>query len=178
MSNLTNMNINSNYENNKLELSKLKTGCCYKRLLREYENLNNKYPNNTIVYTNDAEITITIFEKDGNKIHNFMFIITENDCYPFKSPKIFYNNNTYFKFLMTNNTHITNILKKIKGMDCMCCHSFNCSNNWTPAITIDKIIDEIKMFRNYKRDIIYKIIADKIKRRYLIEDINIDEYLF
>jgi hypothetical protein len=45
-------------------------------------------------------------------------------------------------------------------------------------MTLIHIIDEINLFRNYKKNIVNKIMADKIKEKYLIFDIDIESWLF
>jgi ubiquitin-protein ligase len=165
-------------ENNKHELSKMSNKVIFKRLTREYSMLLQKYKYITIENDDNRNIVIKVFENDDGKLHYFQFTINEKDFYPFREPKIHYNYKPYLDFLRITDLSILKILKKLKGYNCLCCHSYCCTNNWSPAVTMEKIITEIKTFRNYKRDIIYKICIDKIKNKYLIEDINIDEYLF
>ena len=69
------------------------------------------------------------------------------------------------------------MLKKIKDQDCLCCHSINCSANWSPAIKLNRIIGEINNTLKFKRDIINLLLADKIKIRYNIPYAHIEEYL-
>jgi hypothetical protein len=39
-------------------------------------------------------------------------------------------------------------------------------------------IDELDKIRQYKRNIVYKILADQVKNKYLIDDVDLDSYLF
>jgi hypothetical protein len=39
-------------------------------------------------------------------------------------------------------------------------------------------IDELNKIRDYKRNIVYKILSEKIKDKYLIDDIDLDSFLF
>jgi hypothetical protein len=39
-------------------------------------------------------------------------------------------------------------------------------------------IDELDKIRQYKRNIVHKILADKVKDKYLIDDVDLDSYLF
>jgi hypothetical protein len=59
----------------------------------------------------------------------------------------------------------------------MCCDSIICSDKWSPANTIENIINDIKKFRKYKKMIIIKILVDSIINKYLISDINLFGYL-
>jgi hypothetical protein len=49
---------------------------------------------------------------------------------------------------------------------------------WSPLLTLLKIIDEVNLFRTYKKNIVNKIMSDKIKDKYLIADIDIESWLF
>ena len=68
-------------------------------------------------------------------------------------------------------------LKKIKGQDCLCCHSINCTANWSPAIRLHRIIDEIKDTIKFKKDIINLLLAEKIKKKYNIPYAYIEAFL-
>ncbi len=99
--------------------------------------------------------------------------------YPFEAPKIFYQNKTYLDYLKINYTRKEYILlKKVSGHHCFCCHSYNCRGNWSPAVTLKKIIEEIYGIKKIKRNMINKICADIIKKKYLIQDIDLDSWLF
>jgi hypothetical protein len=60
----------------------------------------------------------------------------------------------------------------------LCCNSYLCSNNWSPRITIKALIEQLEEFRLHKNNIFLKFVADAIKDKYLIDDINLDEWLF
>lgn len=151
-----------------------------RRLKRELESLYLLFNNNVII-SNDASknlLKVTITEIIDNKKQQYDFIINNN--YPFVSPKIFYQNRPYLDFLKVNynNKYELALVRKINGRDCFCCQSLNCSENWSPAFTLDKIINEIHRIKQTKRAIINKLLADKIKFRYLIDDIDLDSWLF
>lgn len=147
-----------------------------RRIRKELQDLYNFY-NDIEVDIIDDNIKVTISEVINDKKQNYSFLITVN--YPFEPPKIFYQNKTYLDFLKINYTRKDFLLlKKVSGQDCFCCHSYNCRNNWSPAITLKKIIEEIYIIKKIKRNIIYKICADIIKKKYLIQDIDLDSWLF
>jgi hypothetical protein len=106
---------------------------------------------------------------------HYKFIINNN--YPFLNPNVYVNNIDYKQLLITKHTSEKNNLKKFKGIDCLCCSSLTCHYNWTPAIKLNNIITEIKKFKQIKRDLIYKIIIDKIKIKYLIEYIELYSWI-
>ena len=65
----------------------------------------------------------------------------------------------------------------MRGNDCLCCHSLNCSANWSPSIKLCHIIDEIKSILKFKKDIINLLLADKIKIKYNIPYAYFEAYL-
>jgi ubiquitin-protein ligase len=175
------MEVNSDliYKNN-ISLMLLNSNCIKKRVKRELENLYKLF-NDIVVdlQTNDSQgiLKISICERIKNNKYKYEFIINEN--YPFVPPKIFYQNKPYINFLRIEyNKFFFDIFKKITGKTCLCCSSYTCTSNWTPAITMEKIIHEIYDFRKYRRDIINKLLADKIKFKYLVDDIELDCWLF
>jgi len=146
------------------------------RIKREIEDLYKIYKD-VEVNLKDGELIVSISEVINNKKHKYSFLITMN--YPFEPPKIFYQNKTYLDYLKINYTRKEFILlKKVSGHDCFCCHSYNCRGNWSPAVTLKKIIEEIYEIKKIKKNMINKICADIIKKKYLIEDIDLDSWLF
>lgn len=128
--------------------------------------------------TDDAILYVNIYEVDGeNKSHWYKFGITVH--WPFRNPLIFYQGRPYIDFLKIPHTlkELT-IFKQVTKLNCFCCNSYHCSDNWSPIVTLTKIIDEIKHLKQKKRDVINKLIADKIKAKYLIDDIDLDSWLF
>ena len=140
------------------------------------------------MYHDFAQITIEINDKsrpviivydinEYNKLQKYEFAICED--YPFKPPSIFFQNRPYKEFLqISHSPQELKLFKKISGLDCLCCSSITCVGNWSPGYMMTNIIDEIRKIREYKRNVIIKIIADKIKKQYLIEDIELDSWLF
>jgi hypothetical protein len=69
-------------------------------------------------------------------------------------------------------------LKKYTGIQCFCCETILCSNNWGPAFTMNSVINDINKYKDARRQVIIRIIVDVIKRKYLIDDTNIIEWLY
>lgn len=160
-------------------IDQLKYNSMKRRLKSELAKMSVQFPDNIIVELNDeTSVKVSIYEISADaKIQKYGFIISSN--YPFNPPKIFFQNRPYLDFLkMGYDLNIRKIFKQIVGQECFCCHSINCSDNWSPAITLSRIIDEVKRIKGQRRQIINKLLADKIKCRYLIDDINLDEWLF
>lgn len=154
-----------------------------RRLKNELDKMYNE--NNQIILElnqpterNEVVIYIYIYEIDGeNKLHRYKFGITLH--YPFRPPTICYQGYPYIDFLqITRTVKNLNLFKQVTGLNCLCCNSYNCSDNWSPAVTLTKIIDEIQFLKQKKRDVINKLLADKIKQKYLIDDIELDSWLF
>lgn len=162
------------------KLDEITNRCIKTRIINELK----KIADDTI------SISVEIYESDNHKLpvikiedklyktyNSCSFIIHEN--YPFHKPTIQINCIPYINTLKISSVKTMNLLKSIKNIDCFCCNSsVTCENSWKPSITIYDVITEIRKFKQFRRDIINKIFADKIKQKYLIKDIKIDEWLF
>lgn len=161
-------------------LSEIKSNPIRRRLTKELSDLQ-KMTNNNFLYVQSVEInqkgipvvTIVDYSTENLNVYEFTTI-----SYPFSVPKIKVNSSDYSEFLRIRTLTFQHLLKKIKGIGCFCCNSYLCSDRWTPALRFIHIIEEIRMFRKYKREIINKLYADKIKDKYLIADIDLDSWLF
>ena len=152
---MNNLITNSEYieiNNDQLELIKMKG--LRNRIKNECNILYKEYHNVLISVDETKNIVIKAVEFINNNARTYKFILTIQ--YPFYPPKM---------------------LKKIKGQDCLCCHSLNCSANWSPAIKLYHIIGEINNTLKFKRDIINLLLADKIKIKNNIPYAYIEEYL-
>lgn len=148
-----------------------------KRIKREWNQLNKtNIVNAKIACYSLSEWILEIFEKEDNNIIKFSFIIPAN--YPFVPPKIEINNTKYISRLCLFSPRFIKVLKKISNKHCLCCCSILCRGNWSPSYTITKIMDEVKNNRETIKNVIIKILVDKIKDTYLIADINLEEWLF
>jgi hypothetical protein len=145
-----------------------------RRLEKELESLYILYEEIILEIFNN-NICVNIYENVNNKKMHYKFIINNN--YPFLNPNIYVNNIDYKQLLISKTKSEINNLKKFKGINCLCCASLSCRNNWTPAIKLNNIITEIKKFKQIKRDLIYKLIIDIIKKKYLIDDIELYSWI-
>ena len=59
-------------------------------------------------------------------------------------------------------------LKQISGKDCLCCSSLTCTHNWSPGYNLNFLINEIKYYKNIKKNLVFKIFIKYIKLKYLI----------
>lgn len=111
-----------------------------------------------------------------NDKNHYKFVITSN--YPFVPPKLSINEKPIsFKHNFVNQL-FNESLKKYTGIQCFCCETILCSNNWKPGFTIIHIIDDINKYKNARLQVIHRLIIDIIKIKYLIDDINIIEWLY
>jgi ubiquitin-protein ligase len=157
-------------------LDRFKNFIFQRRLRRELTNMCTKYDHIELEVTNANEIRVNIYCADQNDKWNiYGFEITYD--YPFRPPRIFYQNRRYIDFLKTAMNINRELFQKITGYTCFCCHSINCSDNWKPSLTLENIILEIQAIKRKRRDFINKLMADKIKRRYLIADIDLESWL-
>jgi len=149
-----------------------------KRLLREITKFDEENCSlmsiDTTIENNKTYPTINVIDFDNNLIYSFII----DHSYPFRQPKVRINFRDYYQFLKSNYVPFSEFIKKQYKINCLCCSSMTCSDNWTPANTIIKLIQEIRMFKNYRRNFINKLMADKIKLKYLIDDIDLNSWLF
>ncbi len=156
-------------ETNKNLLSQFK-GVYIKRIIRDCESLYEIYPN--LVLSNNSD-KIEMIITEGKEKYGFVF----NNTYPFTPPKIYYNGESYMELLRINDKCERNILRKYRNKECLCCDSYDCYDNWKPLLTLKIIIDEIKEIVQLKKTIVHVLLAEKIKKKYLIDDIDIISYL-
>jgi ubiquitin-protein ligase len=143
-----------------------------KRIKNECLQVRNNYDEIIIQYTEEGIILATFKRK--NNIYTFD--IPSN--YPFNAPKLSINGKSLSHLYDLKTNRFRHLLKYINGMDCFCCNSYLCKNNWGPALTLDKVICQIETFKTIKYWIFLKVILDKIKDKYLNRDIDLDSWLF
>lgn len=150
-----------------------------KRLHKEITTLQEKSSNlqvASICINNNKCTIVTIYDLSTKNINTYEFHIPFD--YPFRCPKISVNYRQYTHFLQIKTAAFANLLSQMYKIPCLCCHSYNCFEKWSPGFTLSDIIGEIRKFRQYKRNIINKYYADKIKDKYLIPDIDLDSWFF
>ena len=120
---------------------------------------------------NGGNINVTFY------INGYKYLFEVSQNYPFTVPKLFINGIHHNDFFNLKSERFRKLIKYVSNIDCLCCNSYLCYNNWAPAITFSNIIDQINDYKTIKYLIIYKIILDKIKEKYLNPDINLDIWL-
>ena len=149
---------------------KIGKGVSNRRIANDCKKIYEKYPN--FVLSNDSGKVELIV---NNNEENYGFIF--NTSYPFQPPQIYYNGKSYLELLRITDNAERNILLKYKKRDCLCCESYNCQANWCPSIKLTNIIDEIQSIVQLRKAIVHILLADKIKEKYLIDDIDINSFL-
>ena len=97
--------------------------------------------------------------------------------YPFSSPeKVEINGIEYLSLLRIDNRELSKL--GIDDTKCLCCASLLCKNNWGPRIPITDLLDEIQHNLYIKKAVTNNIICNVIKRKYLIDDIPIMDFLY
>ena len=161
-----------------LELDKFQTGGFKRRLTNELVEFFKKGSYIHAEYTDTSTtsfITITIVIQNDNNVYHFD--ITPD--YPFRPPKNFrVNYKDYKRYLKIDSQKTLKELNLYKGLNCLCCYTISCGDNWSPAIKLNAFINEYKKIKQYRRDIINRVLAQKIINKYLNQDINLFEWLF
>jgi hypothetical protein len=149
-----------------------------KRLIRELYSFTDPKLYVSGVYVNGhLKPIITIVEVTKNSTFNIFEFEIPRD-YPFVFPILKINGQSYSSYLRIDSNILREKLYKLKKIECLCCHSYACYNNWKPMATLKIVIDEVKTIRKLRCDIIKKYYADKIKQKYLVQDIDLDSWLF
>lgn len=143
-----------------------------KRVKRELTDIYKLY-DRIIVETNIYNKLVITLKRKNN---SYVFIIP--DYYPFRNPTLEINGLSQNYFFDLKSNRFRSILKLISGMDCLCCSSYLCPTNWTPGITLDKIVTELENYKTIKYNIAIKIFTDKITETHLIKDIDLYSWLF
>jgi ubiquitin-protein ligase len=132
---------------------------------------------------------ITVDEVSLDKYNNYCIRVTDLlyssyntynlylQYYPFRPPNVDICGVMYSEFLKMNSHLFVSKLKETYGIDCLFCNSILCPNNWGALVSLNSIIEEIRKFKSYRRDIINVLLAEKIKCKYLIDDIDIASWL-
>ena len=94
--------------------------------------------------------------------------------YPFCPPKVVVNGYNYMNLLKISSPWKREMLL---GKKCLCCSTLLCRNNWYPAANVVTILTEV--ISNLKLKLRFNEIehVKKIKYKYLISDIPLEEYL-
>jgi len=173
-----------------LELNKINNMSVKRRISHELVNLKKNKAYIHVEYVECKNIYKNSNSNISNNI-NFHFIITimlESDTniykfeipsdYPFRGPKkITINYKPYINYLKIQSNKTMKELQLYKGIGCLCCNSISYASKWNLSTNIVSCIDEFKLFMQYRRDIVNKIIVEKIKNKYLLNDINLLEWL-
>lgn len=155
-------------------ISGIKPNSFKRRITKELEKMYPLYDQIDVEINDKGKVEITVYEiTTESQFHKYGFVLTE--MYPFRTPAIFFQSRPYLEYLRVRDTKL---LKRITGQNCLCCHSLNCSDNWSPSMTINSIIDEVRWIKRKKRDMLNKVFADVIKRKYLIDDVDLYSWLF
>ena len=164
-----------------LALENIHSGPVKKRIAREFENfdgycslisIDNEF-NESSNYDKQKYIVNILDNKNG-----LIYSITVTNTYPFKPPSVKINFRPYQEFLKISSPTFSQQLRKIHKINCLCCATITCGDNWSPAYSINNLIEEIRRLKGYKRDLINKLLADKIKLKHLLTDIDLDCWLF
>lgn len=116
------------------------------------------------------------------KLRNIMdrrwyeFILSPH--YPFRPPKLRVNECDYGSYLKMSSIEFGNALERYTGHKCLCCSSMLCHSNWAPIMLLKQVFTEVKFYHNLCRKVAIHVIVGVIKRKYLIDDINLLEWLY
>lgn len=123
---------------------------------------------------NDIGYSIEFTNLKDNNYYKFII----SNYYPFNAPKLYINEKPILFYHEIKNLEFNKLLKKYTGIECFCCQTILCGNNWAPSFTFIHILNDINRYKDARHEIVVRIIVDVIKRKYLIDDTNIIEWLY
>jgi tRNA U38,U39,U40 pseudouridine synthase TruA len=124
-------------------------------------------------FNNDFEYHVSIYNNKDKRHYEFILY----NHYLFSPPRLILNHKPYSEYLKFNSEVFTRIFYKYKGNRCFCCETKLRGVNWCPQITMLNVMDEVDRFHKDCKEIADIIIVAVIKRKYLINDINIIQWL-
>ena len=124
----------------------------------------------------NKSVIVELSKQEGQYINTYSFMIPRD--YPFSPPKFKINEMSYCEFYKLHSSRFEKVLQYIKGINCLCCHSYLCKNNWSPGLRLEHLLNEIIEYKKLKYYICLKLLADKIKEKYLHLYIDLDSWLF
>ena len=134
-----------------------------RRFIHELTEILNNNINNSIEFFDDKIEFKTYYKKI------YILIILTKD-YPWKPPEIKLNNILYIDYIKSS------LLFNKLGV-CYHCTGITNKKNWSPAIRLYELIIEIKKLIDYKQELISLLLIKKIKKKYLVDDIPLEEIL-
>ena len=99
--------------------------------------------------------------------------------YPFRPPVNVFINGVHYNIIKKKmQPKGVAYLQKYKGTECVCCSSTLCANNWTPAIRIPYIINEIQDNLIIIKKIEMHLVCDELRKKYQCNFAEFEKYLF
>jgi ubiquitin-protein ligase len=165
------LNTQSLYSLESFELKRIKN-----RIIKDLSALSNV--SSSIMIHIDDNKNLPVITVEDNQYNSYVYSFIIDNSYPFRPPVVMINSIPYINFCRINTVGFCNNLKKVGGIYCFCCNSIIHSVKWSPTVKLSDIIMEIRNFKKMRRDVINKICADVIIRKYLNNDIYLYSWLF
>ena len=107
------------------------------------------------------------------------------ESYPFRPPRVTFDGDDvlqlYVKLSSFENQSMCddfrNMRKSENLVECLCCTSILCRDNWGVCDTISKIVTEFNMFCDMRKRTQVRFWSRRIASRYLVEDIPLFKYV-
>lgn len=142
-----------------------------------YCNSENIYIENDLYNINNQHMYCVIHIQCNINKKYYKFNITNS--YPFSPPNVEIQLKPYIYYLQFNSEYFKKLFYKNKGRNmCFCCYTKTCHINWSPSVTLLDLIKETIEYANLCREISHIVLVNIIKRKYLIDDIDIISWLY
>lgn len=117
--------------------------------------------------------TLKFFHYETNMFYEFVIPLG----YPQYPPKLILNNKPYIDYLKMDNCAFREFLYKY-NYDLCFYYVSKLYSKWDFSVKMKDIIDEVNNFKQICHKVTHHVIINVIKRKYLIDDINIMEWLY
>ena len=128
-----------------------------------------------VVETRSKDHLYFLIKDEHKKILQVKFIISSD--YPFKPPEVKIGKYDY-KSLLRKPLYIKqSYMENVIGINCMCCDTIICRNNWSLHYNLSDILQEIKKFWKFKKKFMEVFHCRKIVDKYFGHYLPIEEFL-
>ena len=152
------------------EITQLMSQQKYQDMGVEFIHNNNKTEN----INTETDILVRLSPRHTTDTYTFTISIN----YPFVQPSLTINTIPHQAWVRLPSLRFKKMLKCVSGLECLCCHSYLCQGNWSPAITLHHVITQMQDYKTFKYLIIVKLLLNQIREKYLNNDIELDSWLF